>query len=93
MCESQAADRACTGSCETSACHQLSAGNSEQRVPEIGFASSGRTAEAGAALAALASRSDHAGQHAGNGTGVGGNGHPPTLERGVRQAWLYGTTS
>ena len=37
------------GSFETSACHQLSAGNSEQRVPEIGFATSGRTAAAGAA--------------------------------------------
>ena len=41
MCESQADDRACTGSFETSACHQLSAGNSEQCVPEIGFASVG----------------------------------------------------
>ena len=97
MCESQADDRACTGSFEMSACHQLSAGNSEQRVPEIGFARSGRYGGGRRGTRGTRKQQAHAGQNAdggtGDGTGVGGNGHPPTLGRGVRQAWLYGTTS
>ena len=39
MCESHCRLRACTGRPLTSACHQLSAGNSEHDVTAIGFAS------------------------------------------------------
>ena len=74
MCESQADDRACTGSFEMSACHQLSAGNSEQRVPEIGFASVRAHGGAGAALAALAQQTTQPARRCetGDGEGVGG---------------------
>ena len=77
MCESHAAERACAGSSRTSACHQLSAGNSEQRVPAIGFASSGRTAEADADTGGAAGEHQRAQRRA------------ETDAHG----WSYGTTS